>query len=41
MMAVEALELMETHKPPLNVVPVTSEGKVVGVVRLHELLSVS
>lgn len=41
MMAVDALELMESHRPPLNVVPVISEGKILGVVRLHELLSVS
>lgn len=41
LMAVKALELMETHKPPLNVVPVTKHGEVVGVLRLHELLSVS
>ncbi len=41
LMAVKALELMESHKPPLNVVPVVSAGEVVGVLRLHELLSVS
>ena len=41
MMAVEALELMEAHQPPLNVVPVVSDGIILGVVRLHELLSVS
>jgi arabinose-5-phosphate isomerase len=40
-MAVKALELMESHQPPLNVVPVISKGKIEGVLRLHELLSVS
>jgi len=41
LMAVKALEIMESHKPPLNVVPVISNGEIVGVLRLHELLSVS
>ncbi|NBX69859.1 MAG: KpsF/GutQ family sugar-phosphate isomerase [Proteobacteria bacterium] len=41
MMAVKALDLMESHQPPLNVVPVLKNGDVVGVLRLHELLSVS
>ncbi len=41
MMAVKALELMETHRPPLNVVPVVSHNEIVGVLRLHELFSVS
>jgi arabinose-5-phosphate isomerase len=40
-MAVEALKLMEQREKPLNVVPVISQGKVAGILRLHELLSVS
>lgn len=40
-MAVKALEIMESHQPPLNVVPVVKNNDVVGVLRLHELLSVS
>ncbi|MCB0417801.1 MAG: KpsF/GutQ family sugar-phosphate isomerase [Bdellovibrionales bacterium] len=40
-MAVDALKFMEDHKPPLNVLPIVDDGKLVGVVRLHELLSVS
>jgi arabinose-5-phosphate isomerase len=40
-MAVEALKLMEQREKPLNVVPVLSQGKIAGILRLHELLSVS
>lgn len=40
-MAVEALRFMEEQSKPLNVVPVVSDGVLVGVLRLHELLSVS
>jgi arabinose-5-phosphate isomerase len=40
-MAVEALKLMEQREKPLNVVPVISQGKIAGILRLHELLSVS
>ena len=40
-MAVDALDLMERRERPLNVVPVVSPlGNVVGIMRLHELLSV-
>lgn len=41
LMAVQALKLMEERQKPLNVVPVAIGGKLEGVVRLHELLSVS
>lgn len=41
LMAVEALKLMEERDKPLNVMPVVQEGKAVGIIRLHELLSVS
>ncbi len=40
-MAVEALKIMEEREKPLNVVPVVSQKKFEGVLRLHELLSVS
>lgn len=40
-MAVDALKFMEDHKPPLNVLPIVNGEELVGVVRLHELLSVS
>lgn len=40
-MAVEALKFMEDRKRPLNVVPVVQGDRVVGVVRLHDLLAVS
>jgi arabinose-5-phosphate isomerase len=40
-LAVEALKFMEDRKRPLNVVPAVRDGKVVGVVRLHELFAVS
>lgn len=41
-MAVEALRFMEDRPKPLNVVPVLEEsGQVAGILRLHELLSVS
>jgi len=39
--AVEVLQLMEDRKSPLNVLPIVDAGELVGVVRLHELLSVS
>ncbi len=39
--AVEALELMEDRKRPLNVVPIVDGGNLLGVARLHDLLSVS
>lgn len=40
-MAVEALKFMEDRKRPLNVVPILDDGKVLGIVRLHDLLAVS
>jgi len=40
-MAVEALKFMEDRKRPLNVVPIVQDGKVLGIVRLHDLLAVS
>lgn len=40
-MAVDALKLMEQREKPLNVVPVVQDGQTWGIVRLHELLSVS
>jgi arabinose-5-phosphate isomerase len=37
--AYDALEAMENHKPPLNVAPVGDvDGRIVGAVRLHDLL---
>ncbi|UCE30071.1 MAG: KpsF/GutQ family sugar-phosphate isomerase [Burkholderiales bacterium] len=40
--AIEALEAMESHTPPLNVAPVLDDEQlVVGAVRLHDLLQVS
>jgi arabinose-5-phosphate isomerase len=39
--AVEVLQLMEERKTPLNVLPIIDNNQFVGVVRLHELLSVS
>ena len=41
LMAVDALSLMENRERPLNVVPVLDGKKLVGIVRLHELLRVS
>ena len=41
LMAVDALSLMENRERPLNVVPVLDGKKIVGIVRLHELLRVS
>jgi arabinose-5-phosphate isomerase len=41
LMAVEALKFMEERPKPLNVVPIVGDGKIAGIVRLHELLSVS
>jgi len=38
LLAAEALRIMENRDKPLNVVPVINSGKLVGVVRLHELL---
>ncbi len=39
-MAVVALKTMEDRKVPLNVLPVMDDDKVVGILRLHELLHV-
>lgn len=39
--AVETLALMEERKSPLNVLPIVDDGILVGVARLHELLSVA
>lgn len=37
--AIEALELMERHNPPLNLLPVVDKtNQCVGIVRLHDLL---
>ncbi len=37
--AYDALEAMENHQPPLNVAPVCDvDGRIVGAVRLHDLL---
>jgi arabinose-5-phosphate isomerase len=36
--AVEALRFMEARPKPLNLVPVTQEGKILGIVRIHDLL---
>jgi len=41
LLAVEALKFMEDRPKPLNVVPILQVGCVAGVLRLHELLSVS
>jgi hypothetical protein len=32
---------MEEREKPLNVVPVVQDGKAQGIIRLHELVSVS
>ncbi|WP_297598109.1 KpsF/GutQ family sugar-phosphate isomerase [uncultured Cetobacterium sp.] len=39
-MALEALELMENRESQISVLPVLEEKKVVGVVRIHDLLNV-
>ncbi|MGL4970741.1 MAG: KpsF/GutQ family sugar-phosphate isomerase [Cetobacterium sp.] len=39
-MALDALELMENRESQISVLPVLSEKKVVGVVRIHDLLNV-
>lgn len=39
--AVEALRFMEDRERPLNVLPIVVDGRLVGVLRLHELLSVA
>lgn len=39
--AVEVLSLMEERQTPLNVLPIVDDGVIVGVARLHDLLSVS
>lgn len=36
-LAFEALQLMENTSRPLNVVPITDNGKFIGVLRLHDL----
>lgn len=41
MRAVDVLQIMEDRKVPLNVIPIVDDGALMGVVRLHELLSVS
>ena len=38
-LALEALRLMELRERPLNVLPVVQEGRFLGALRLHELLS--
>lgn len=39
-MAVSALKLMEERETPLNVLPVVTDGKCLGIIRLHELLQI-
>lgn len=39
--AVEVLSVMEERETPLNVLPIVDDGVIVGVARLHDLLSVS
>ncbi len=42
MKAIEALSFMESRNKPLNVAPVLdAQGNVLGVVRIHDLVSVS
>ncbi len=40
MMAVDALKFLEQRERPLNLAPVIDQGKLVGLIRLHELLRV-
>lgn len=40
-LAVEALKFMENRPKPLNVVPVMDGNKLLGIARLHDLISVS
>jgi arabinose-5-phosphate isomerase len=37
-LAIDALRLMESRTRPLNIIPVISEGKFLGFIRLHELV---
>ncbi|MDP0506279.1 MAG: KpsF/GutQ family sugar-phosphate isomerase [Fusobacterium sp. JB019] len=39
-MAIEALDLMENRESQISVLPVMREGKLVGIVRVHDLLNV-
>lgn len=40
MMALDALELMENRENQISVLPVIKNKKVVGIVRIHDLLNV-
>ncbi len=39
-MAIEALDLMENRESQISVLPVITDGKLVGIVRIHDLLNV-
>lgn len=40
MMAIEALDLMENRTSQISILPVMKEGKLVGIIRVHDLLNV-